>query len=250
MKKKTLEGNKKTVRRLASLSRSGLIPIKSGLTKAAAVATVSLAAASFLWLNTGGGELAKRQGEAVKVPAYSVIRVIDGDTFETAEHQYIRVASTEAPELELCGGPEAKTAMEKFVLEKPVYLKVVYRDSYQRLVSFVYVGDKFVNEAMLEGGYAYYLRGSPGEIGEELKNATEKARQEKAGIFGKTCTQMMNPGKPACDIKGNTRNGNIYYRPDCGVYRNVEVQLYLGDRWFCDEKEALAAGFRKPEQCP
>ena len=201
------------------------------------------AVAATLWL-TGGS------GKPVKVPAYSVIRVIDGDTFETAEHQHIRVASTEAPELDFCGGKEAKEALEKLVLDKPVYLKVVYRDPYQRLVSLVYTEDEFVNEAMLLGGFSYYLRSSPGETGEELKKATGEARQEKAGIFSEKCTQMTNKEKPKCNIKGNTLSDNIYYLPECGVYDNVEVQLYLGDRWFCTEKEAVATGFRKPQQCP
>ena len=102
---------------------------------------------------------------------------------------------------------------------------------------------------MLENGYSYYSRSSPGEIGDDLKKATEKAREEKKGIFSDSCTQMVNKEKASCNIKGNDRNGKIYYVPECGVYNNVTVQLYLGDRWFCTEKEAIKAGFRKPEQC-
>lgn len=217
-------------------------PLKKKIGIGATIVATGAVAAT-LWLTSG-------RGQSLKVPAYSVIRVIDGDTFETAEHQHIRVAWTEAPELELCGGKEAKKALEKLVLDQPVYLKVIFRDPYQRLVSFVYTQDEFVNQAMLLGGYSYYLRGTSDEIGDELKSATEKARQKKAGIFSQTCTQMANTEKSSCNIKGNTRNGDIYYLPECGVYDNVEVQLYLGDRWFCNEKEAVAAGFRKPAQCP
>ena len=43
---------------------------------------------------------------------YQVLRVIDGDTFETVEHQKIRLSGIDAPELELCGGQEAKQAKE------------------------------------------------------------------------------------------------------------------------------------------
>jgi len=205
-------------------------------------AVVAVGAAASFWLASG-------KGKPVKVPAYEVIRVIDGDTFETAEHQYIRLASTEAPELDLCGGKEAKEALEELILGKPGYLKVIYRDSYQRLVSLVYAGGKFVNEEMLAAGYSYYLRSASGDIGEDLGKATERARQRKKGIFSERCTQLTNKEEPSCDIKGNTRNGKIYYLPECGVYHNVEVQLYLGDRWFCSEKEAIEAGFRKPQQC-
>lgn len=68
---------------------------------AAIVATGAVAAT--LWLTSG-------RGKPIKVPAYQVLRVIDGDTFETAENQHIRVASTEAPELDRCGGTEASGA--------------------------------------------------------------------------------------------------------------------------------------------
>lgn len=208
----------------------------------AGIAAAGVAAASLLWM-TGGN------GKAMPVPAYEVIRVIDGDTFVTKEEQHIRVASTEAPELNMCGGPEAKQALEKLILGKPVYMKILYRDPYDRLVSLVYSEKEFVNVAMLTSGYSYYSRSSPGEIGEELKSATQKAREGKKGIFNDSCTQMVNKEKPSCNIKGNDRNGKIYYMPECGVYDNVTVQLYLGDRWFCTEKEAIAAGFRRPKQC-
>lgn len=208
----------------------------------AALAAVGIVSSGFFWLMGG-------RGQSIQVPAYSVARVIDGDTFVTAENQYIRVASTEAPETGRCGGTEAKAALEKFVIGKPVYLKVVYRDPYQRLVSFVYTKERFVNEATLLEGYSYYSRSSPGEIGEELKNASDKAREKKKGIFSETCTQTANHKNSSCNIKGNTGTDKIYYLPGCGVYPNVEVQLYRGDQWFCSEKEAVAAGFRKPEQC-
>ncbi|MEK9143466.1 MAG: thermonuclease family protein [Patescibacteria group bacterium] len=208
----------------------------------AGIAAAGVAAASLLWMTSG-------KGKALQVPAYEVTRVIDGDTFVTKEDQHIRVASTEAPELDMCGGTEAKVALEKLILGKPVYMKILYRDPYDRLVSLVYSEKTFINAAMLAGGYSYYARSSPGEIGEELKDATEKAREGKKGIFSASCTQMKNAEKPSCNIKGNTRNGDIYYVPTCGVYDNVEVQLYLGDQWFCSEKEAIKAGFRRPVQC-
>jgi len=174
--------------------------------------------------------------------------VIDGDTFETKEKQHIRIASTESPELNQCGGKEAKEALESLIMNKPVYLKVTFRDPYQRLVSLVYADGKFINKEMLVRGYSYYARGTEG-FSDELQGAGEVARTKKIGIFSDSCTQMTNKEKPSCNIKGNDRNGKIYYMPECGVYDNVMVQLYLGDRWFCNEKEAISAGFRRPEQC-
>jgi endonuclease YncB( thermonuclease family) len=54
----------------------------------------------------------------IPVPAYTALRVIDGDTFETTEKQLIRLANVNAPELENCLGPEAKAEMEKLVINK------------------------------------------------------------------------------------------------------------------------------------
>lgn len=178
------------------------------------------------------------------------LRVIDGDTFETEEKQVIRLASTEAPELEHCGGKEAKDQLEKLILNQPLYIKVVYQDPYHRQVSLVYTGKDFVNEAMLKSGSSYYYRASPGKIGEQLQQAGETARKNQQGIFS-ACIQSVNPKQPKCNIKANIgQQDNIYYLPDCGVYPNVILELYKGDQWFCTEAQAIKAGFRKPSQCP
>lgn len=209
-----------------------------------------VAAATVALSITGGAYflLTENKDKQLQIPAYEVLRVIDGDTFETKESQRIRIASTEAPELGTCGGAEAKEALEKLVLNKPVYLKVTFRDPYQRLVSLVYADGKFINKEMLEHGYSYFSRGTEG-FNDELQKAGNASREKKLGIFSDSCTQAINKASPKCNIKGNDRNGKIYYTPECGVYPNVTVQLYLGDRWFCSEKEAVEAGFRKPGQC-
>lgn len=208
---------------------------------AAIAAAASIASGAYFLISTN-------KDKSIPVLSYEVLRVIDGDTFETKEKQHIRIAATESPELDQCGGDEAKAALEKLVLNKPVYLKVTFRDPYQRLVSLVYADGKFINKEMLAHGYSYYARGTEG-FSDELRQAGEVARGKKIGVFSNSCTQMVNKAKPSCNIKDNDRNGKIYYTPECGVYKNVTVQLYLGDRWFCSEKEAINAGFRRPEQC-
>lgn len=214
----------------------------SPLQIAGVTAVISAATVGVLWFNG-------TNKKPIQVPSYRALRVIDGDTFETEEHQIIRLASVEAPEKGLCGAPEATKALEKLISKKPIVLKVMFTDQYDRLVSLVYTGEEFINAKLLEKGFAYYYRGTVG-FSDELQKLSNAAREKKVGIFSESCTQTTNIKQPSCDIKGNTRNGNIYYRSDCGVYPNVEVQLYLGDRWFCKEFEAKNAGFRKPSQCP
>lgn len=182
------------------------------------------------------------------VPSYSVLRVIDGDTFETTEKQLIRLASVNSPELQHCGGPEAKTALETKILNHPVYLKVLYRDPFYRLISLVYTDQGYVNEAMVREGYgAYHLTGT--SDGNTLLVAAQEARSAKRGIYGKECTQTENTTKPSCSIKANVNQENIYYSPDCFQYKNTVVELYKGDQWFCTEAQAQKAGFRKAKQC-
>ena len=57
--------------------------------------------------------------------------------------------------------------------------------------------------------------------------------------------------RAGCNIKGNVsmrNNGQwIYHCPNWRDYDRTEVNYDEGDRWFCSEEEAIAAGFRKPE---
>lgn len=201
----------------------------------------SLALGSYIWFSTG-------KTNPIKVPSYTVARVIDGDTFETAEKQLIRLSSANAPELDHCWGKEAKEALEKLILGKPIYLKVQFRDPFYRLISVVYTDDGFINEIMVRNGHAHY--GKTGkDTGEEMVAAADDARKHRRGIYSPKCTQKINRNS-SCQIKGNINNGKIYYTPDCGMYNQVEVQLFQDDKWFCTEKEAQKAGFRKPSQCP
>lgn len=55
------------------------------------------------------------------------------------------------------------------------------------------------------------------------------------------------------DIKGNYRsadNTRIYHTSDCYNYDKITVKPGTSDRWFCTEKEAIAANFRKSLDCP
>ena len=49
-----------------------------------------------------------------------------------------------------------------------------------------------------------------------------------------------------CDIKGNmTLNGRIYHVPGQKYYQATRINPLIGERWFCTEEEARAAGWRK-----
>jgi len=51
----------------------------------------------------------------------------------------------------------------------------------------------------------------------------------------------------ACNIKGNvsTRGERIYHVPGQRYYSQTRISASHGERWFCSEAEARAAGWRK-----
>jgi endonuclease YncB( thermonuclease family) len=51
--------------------------------------------------------------------------------------------------------------------------------------------------------------------------------------------------RPGCDIKGNiSGNGRIYHLPGGAHYARTRIDESRGERWFCSESEARAAGWR------
>lgn len=213
--------------------------------KAVAVGAAALAVSgAFWWLGTPTGK------NYFRVPAYRALRVIDGDTFETTERQLIRLTGIDAPDLELCDGREAKQYLEKLIMNKNLYIKVVFRDGLNRLISHVYNDKGLVAEQMLEAGMAFNT--GNGIDDPSLQKTGDLARERKIGIYSSKCTQDINPDNSKCLVKANVRGGKgekLYRFPGCGQYNTTLVQLYLGDRWFCTEEQSQKAGFTKGSDC-
>lgn len=187
----------------------------------------------------------------VQVSSYFAKEIVDGDTFITKEDQIIRIASINAPEIEGCGGKEAKKELIELISGKPLYLKVVFRDIYNRLVADVYAPEGSVAEKLLDSGWVYYYRRTAAES-DQMKMIGERVRKSKIGIYSSKCTQIKNIENPRCVIKANNAIGNKnkqYRFPGCGQYTNTSVQLYMGDEWFCTETEAKKAGYTKGSDC-
>lgn len=54
------------------------------------------------------------------------------------------------------------------------------------------------------------------------------------------------PPDAACTIKGNisAKGERIYHLPASRAYADVRINAATGERWFCSERDALAAGWR------
>ena len=56
--------------------------------------------------------------------------------------------------------------------------------------------------------------------------------------------------KPGCDIKGNIsgKGDKIYHVPGGRYYDKVKIEQFKGEDYFCSEKDAEKAGFRKSRE--
>jgi hypothetical protein len=58
---------------------------------------------------------------------------------------------------------------------------------------------------------------------------------------------LPSGGREGCRIKGNiSGNGKIYHVPGSDAYAKTRIDESKGERWFCSEDEARAAGWRAP----
>ncbi|WP_292549969.1 hypothetical protein [Mesorhizobium sp.] len=68
-----------------------------------------------------------------------------------------------------------------------------------------------------------------------------------AGLIGGALAIQIGPEFTSCNIKGNiSYNGGekIYHVPGQEYYSETRISLLKGERWFCSEEDARAAGWR------
>jgi endonuclease YncB( thermonuclease family) len=183
-----------------------------------------------------------------KEKLYTVSRVIDGDTMVIDNNQEVRLANIDAPEKGRCGFDEAKETLTKMVVNKKIKVEGKTNDKFGRLLVLAWMGGKLINEKMVRTGWVRYI--SQGE-NKYLSEVDDEAEKAKLGIYG-LCVETTNTKQPNCLIKGNNREGtddHIYLLPGCKGYTNTVIATDQGDSWFCNETEAIAAGYVKALNC-
>lgn len=186
---------------------------------------------------------------------------VDGDTL-TLAGQKVRLFGVDAPEMgQMCDrkgkvwacGAMARDMLADVVAAGRLSCDVVDRDRYGRAVAVCAQGDRDVGAEMVrQGGAIAYRRYS-----ERYVNAENAARRDGLGIW---TSVMLSPeahrragdqpeAAPAgdCAIKGNigASGKHIYHLPGQADYAATRINTAKGERWFCSEAEARAAGFRR-----
>ena len=87
---------------------------------------------------------------------------------------------------------------------------------------------------------------------ENRSNVTLDYNAQQTGMMSgsqpETTNWLMSFFRRDCVIKGNinSRGERIYHTPSSPWYSQTRISPLRGERWFCSEEEARAAGWRAP----
>ncbi len=139
------------------------------------------------------------QGRSVKVE-----RVISGQSIEIVDNfnpvpilQPVRLIGIDAPDLkQQPWGVEAKTELEKLTLGREVLLEfdAQQKDSFDRLLGYIWEDRTLVNEELVEQGYVLASEKVPNtKYSDRLANAQEWARLMGKGIWNPEQPMRISP---------------------------------------------------------
>ncbi len=124
-----------------------------------------------------------------------VSHVRDGDTIELESGEVIRYLMVDTPEISHnssevaeCFSEEAKQFNEDLVAGQTITLEydTECTDKYDRLLAYVYVGDREINSLLVERGYACVLHIPPNgaDRNTEFQTLESLAEQDNRGLWG------------------------------------------------------------------
>ena len=190
----------------------------------------------------------------------SVVGISDGDTFtlltSDAQQVKIRLAEIDAPESGQPYGNKSKQQLSELIFGKDVRVVVQTTDRYGRTVGRPYVGELDVCKELVRVGAAWVYKQYV--VDRSLFDVENEAREAKRGLWGLSEAQRVQPwnwrrgltisgeAPDGCNIKGNinSKGGKIYHAPGTRSYGATKISESKGERWFCSEKDAKAAGWR------
>lgn len=193
--------------------------------------------------------------------AVAEVRVMDGDTLELNGTIY-RLNGIDAPEHgQTCGdwncGADATEALVDIVKGRDISCDPISEDGYGRVIAICYADGRDIAAEMIDKGLAWaFLRYSDDYETQELVS-----KEKAIGVFSddfpppwefraerwRLAETEEQQAPPGCPIKGNiSRNGHIYHAPWSPWYSRTRINTSKGERWFCSEAEAIAAGWRAP----
>lgn len=188
-------------------------------------------------------------------------QIVDGDTIIIGT-EAIRLHGIDAPEAgQMCAamrcGRVAISALAEIAEGKHVLCEGRERDAHGRLVAKCRVGKIDVGAELVRRGMAWAFV----KYSDDYLLAETEARNRRMGIWAQQ-QPLQSPWEyraqrwrasaqeapEGCPIKGNiTQQGEkIYHAPWSPWYSKTMINIRKGERWFCDERSAVEAGWRAP----
>lgn len=247
---------------------------------------------------TTSSTAANQEADSSTTPAstdtVTVLRVIDGDTFEVSmdgKNEKVRIVGIDAPETGDCFSRDATARLTALIDGNTVRLEAKStedRDVFGRLLRYVWFAGNDVGAGMVRDGYVLSYEKYPHaklnlyeslerdaqEAGRGLWSGCSETKPKSIPVPTATTTTNANaetetttapspsltpspspgtvpPPTGECVIKGNVNSDGvkIYHLPGCRSYNATKIKPEEGDRLFCTEAEASAAGFRKAGNC-
>ncbi|PRX35253.1 Endonuclease YncB, thermonuclease family [Meinhardsimonia xiamenensis] len=188
--------------------------------------------------------------------------VIDGDTLEVRGRK-VRLFGIDAPELgQSCTrddgrgwacGRWARDWLAARLRGREVTCEKLGTDRYARTVARCAVEGEDIAEVLVRAGAAMAYR----RYSLDYVDAEKEALFARRGVWSgevdspaefraRAASPVQSAPDPSCAIKGNvSRAGRIYHMPGQRDYERVRVDPARGERWFCSEAAARAAGWRR-----
>ncbi len=190
-------------------------------------------------------------------------RVIDADTIKIND-TYIRLHGIDAPEpAQRCKrrpggrsqwkcGEKAVRQLSRLIGKREVTCTRTGIDDLGRLIGRCRSAGRDIGAHMMRAGLAWLAPGDPGNY----KAVETEARKKRIGIWRATSDTPWNyreqrwqlakrRAPEGCPVKGNISGaGHVYYLPWSNQYDRIKIQPAKGERWFCNEHDAIKAGWR------
>ncbi|MEQ1651503.1 MAG: thermonuclease family protein [Hyphomicrobium sp.] len=146
----------------------------------------------------------------------------------------------------------ARSALDKLVRGKDVSCAPSGETEYGHVLAVCAVNGVDLGDALVRKGHAFANSGllaTYGSAESEAKSAQIGVWQGEAVRPSDWRDQVWQEAKrtapDGCPIKGTVRASDRFYAlPWSNGYDGAKVRTVKGDRWFCSEEEARAAGFR------
>jgi endonuclease YncB( thermonuclease family) len=238
----------------------------------ASFVTAILLSGGIGWLATGGSTpslptLSSLALTPAAKPLEGRAIAVAGDTLRFGATT-IRLAGIEAPEREQrcvrgnnrkwrCA-EAAQAALEKLTRGKTITCELGARDEQGRQLATCSVEQRDLAAALVREGHVF----ATGNFLSRYGRLESEARSAKSGVWiagdaterasayrSKVWEEARRTAPDGCPIKGAVSGSTkVYLLPWTSDYSSTRIRPQRGERWFCSERDAVAAGWRAADR--